>query len=54
VEALVEASTGYRALVVATHGRTGFAHFWMGSIAEQIVRGAHCPVIVLRTTSQQG
>ena len=37
---------------VATHGRRGFAHFWMGSVAEQVVRGAHCPVIVLRTEQQ--
>lgn len=51
VEALVEASSSYGALVVATHGRRGLAHFWMGSIAEQVVRGAHCPVIVLRTAS---
>jgi nucleotide-binding universal stress UspA family protein len=51
VEALVTASASYGALVVATHGRRGFAHFWMGSIAEQVVRGAQCPVIVLRTAS---
>jgi nucleotide-binding universal stress UspA family protein len=49
VEALVEASTSYGALVVATHGRTGLTRFWLGSVAEQVVRGAHCPVIVLRT-----
>jgi nucleotide-binding universal stress UspA family protein len=52
VETLVDASANYGALVVATHGRRGFAHFWMGSVAEQVVRGAHCPVIVLRTEQQ--
>src|SRR5215510_13197670 len=35
VETLVEVSSGYQALVVATHGRRGFSHFWMGSVAEQ-------------------
>jgi len=51
VEALVDASSSYGALVVATHGRTGLPRFWLGSVAEQVVRGAHCPVIVLRTAS---
>ena len=35
-------------IVVATHGRTGFAHVLMGSTAEQIVRHADCPVLVVR------
>jgi universal stress protein A len=35
-------------IVVSTHGRTGFAHLLMGSTAEQIVRHASCPVLVVR------
>ena len=48
VTAVVEKAPGYDAILVATHGRTGLAHLWMGSVAEQIVRRAPVPVIVLR------
>jgi nucleotide-binding universal stress UspA family protein len=34
-------------MVMATHGRTGLAHFWMGSITEDVVRSAPCPVLVI-------
>ena len=33
-------------LVLATHGRRGFRHMVLGSIAEAILRGAQCPVLV--------
>jgi len=35
-------------LVITTHGRTGLKHFLLGSTAEQIVRHAPCPVLVVR------
>ncbi|HVM96691.1 MAG TPA: universal stress protein [Candidatus Acidoferrales bacterium] len=35
-------------VVVSTHGRTGFAHIVMGSVAEKVVRGAGCPVLTVR------
>jgi universal stress protein A len=35
-------------LVIATHGYTGLKHVLMGSIAEQVVRYAPCPVLVVR------
>ena len=35
-------------IVVGTHGRTGVAHLLMGSVAEQIVRRAKCPVMTIR------
>jgi len=38
-------------IVMATHGRGGVARLMMGSVAEQIVRGAPCPVLTL---SQSG
>src|SRR5215475_6578486 len=34
-------------LVVGTHGRHGIAKLFLGSIAEQIVRQADCPVLTL-------
>ena len=32
-------------IVMGTHGRRGFAHFVMGSIAERVVREAPCAVL---------
>ncbi len=34
-------------IITSTHGRTGFIHVLIGSIAEQIVRYAHAPVLVI-------
>lgn len=35
-------------IVLATHGRTGLKHLLMGSVAENVVRSAKCPVLTLR------
>lgn len=35
-------------IVLATHGRTGLGHVLMGSVAENVVRRAHCPVLTVR------
>ncbi len=35
-------------IVLGTHGRTGLAHVLMGSVAERVVRKAHCPVLTIR------
>ena len=35
-------------IIVASHGRSGIAKFFMGSVAERVVRFAHCAVLVLR------
>ena len=35
-------------LVVGTHGRTGIRRLFLGSVAEHVVRHAHCPVVVVR------
>jgi nucleotide-binding universal stress UspA family protein len=37
-----------RLVVVGSHGRKGAAHFFMGSVAEAIVRESPCPVLVTR------
>jgi universal stress protein A len=36
-------------LVMATHGRTGLAHFVLGSVAEAVVRRASCPVLTVHS-----
>jgi universal stress protein A len=35
-------------IVMGTHGRTGFKHALLGSIAEKLVRTAPCPVLTVR------
>ena len=35
-------------IVMPSRGRSGISRFFMGSIAERVVRFAHCPVLVLR------
>jgi universal stress protein A len=41
-------ATGTSLIVMGTHGRTGLAHLLMGSVAEQVVRTAPCPVLTVR------
>jgi nucleotide-binding universal stress UspA family protein len=40
-------------VVMATHGRRGFKRFFLGSIAEQLVRESICPVLTVRCTPSQ-
>lgn len=35
-------------IVIGTHGRSGFSHLLMGSVAEAIIRHADCPVVTIR------
>ena len=35
-------------LVLGTHGRTGVARFFVGSVASRVVAGATCPVVTVR------
>jgi nucleotide-binding universal stress UspA family protein len=35
-------------IVMGTHGHTGLAHVFLGSIAEKVVRRAPCPVLTVR------
>ncbi len=35
-------------IVIATHGHTGLKQLLMGSVAERVIRHAHCPVLVVR------
>ena len=35
-------------IVIGTHGRGGVEHLLLGSVAEKVVRGAPCPVLVVR------
>lgn len=35
-------------IVMGTHGRSGLAHVLVGSVAEQVIRIAGCPVLTVR------
>ena len=49
-EAIVEYAKAYNVdvIVMGTHGRGGFSHLLMGSVAERVVRTAPCPVLTVR------
>jgi nucleotide-binding universal stress UspA family protein len=38
-------------LVIGTHGRHGVKHFFLGSVAEQVIRRIHIPVLLVRDHS---
>jgi len=40
---------GANLIVMGTHGRTGLGRLLMGSVAEQVVRQAACPVLTVKT-----
>jgi nucleotide-binding universal stress UspA family protein len=40
-------------IVVSTHGRTGLKHVFLGSVAENVVRLAPCPVLVVRERGRE-
>ena len=41
-------------IVLGTHGRTGLGRLLMGSVAEQVVRRAPCPVVTVKAPLPQG
>jgi nucleotide-binding universal stress UspA family protein len=45
-------SRGSDLVVMGTHGRGGFAHLVLGSVAEHVVRTAPCAVLTVRDTSR--
>ena len=52
--AIVEEATAWGAdlIVIGTHGRRGFEHLVLGSVAEGVVRRATVPVLLIRTTER--
>ncbi len=50
VEALIAHAeqTNVDAIAIGSHGRTGFAHAFLGSVAERVVQKANCPVFVIK------
>jgi nucleotide-binding universal stress UspA family protein len=50
---LVEVAEGADLLVVGSHGRTGLSRLVVGSVAMACVQHAPCPVVVIRTPSEE-
>ena len=44
---------GFDLIIMGTHGRKGVAHMLMGSVAERVLRSAHCPVLTIKSEKQQ-
>ncbi len=40
-------------VVMSSHGRTGFTHLILGSVAERVVREAVCPVLTIRQGDEE-
>jgi nucleotide-binding universal stress UspA family protein len=51
VEAILDAASGADLIVVGTHGRRGPGRWWLGSVAERVVRAAPIPVLVTRAAA---
>jgi len=47
------ADVGADLIVMTSHGRTGFSRFWMGSVADGVVRRSSIPVLMLRALEEQ-
>ncbi len=39
-------------IIMKTHGRRGLSHLILGSVAEEVVRSAPCPVLTLTASAQ--
>jgi nucleotide-binding universal stress UspA family protein len=51
VDAILDAGAAADLFVLGTHGRRGPGRWWLGSVAERVVRAAHAPVLVTRAAA---
>lgn len=49
---LIEAIVPHDLIVMTTHGHGGMKRWFLGSVAERMVRQAHTPVMIVRTKAQ--
>jgi nucleotide-binding universal stress UspA family protein len=49
--ASIAGNDAYDLIVIGTHGRTGLPRALIGSVAERVVRHAHCPVLTVRAST---
>jgi nucleotide-binding universal stress UspA family protein len=44
---IIELSSSHDLVIMGTHGKRGLMHAILGSTTEKVIRGAHCPVLVV-------
>jgi nucleotide-binding universal stress UspA family protein len=44
---ILEATQDVDMIVIATHGRSGIARWWLGSVADQVIKESACPCLVI-------
>ncbi|MBR2255218.1 MAG: universal stress protein [Candidatus Methanomethylophilaceae archaeon] len=49
-QVIIDESANFDVVVMGTLGRTGMSKLVMGSVADRVIRGAKCPVMVVRST----
>ncbi len=52
--AIVDQSAAADLVVMGTHGRRGPARWWMGSVAERVIRQSVTPILVVRAGQEDG
>lgn len=51
-DAILEASPSTDLVVMGTHGRRGPSRWWLGSVAERVIRSSDTPVLVVQAAHQ--
>ncbi|WP_321508218.1 MFS transporter [uncultured Methanoregula sp.] len=51
---ITRASSSYDLIIMGTVGRTGISHLLLGSVAENVVRSANSPVLVVHSSDRVG
>lgn len=44
---ILESTHDVDMIVIATHGRTGIARWWLGSVADEVIKESACPTLVI-------
>ncbi len=44
---VLDAAQGTDLVLIATHGRSGLARWWLGSVADQVIKESKCPALVV-------
>ena len=52
VEAILAAAVRHDLVVLGTHGRRGPSRWWLGSVAERVVRDSQVPTLVVRAEAE--
>lgn len=53
VDAILRASTASELVVMGTHGRHGLTRWWLGSVAERVLRETRRPLLIVRADQGQ-